>query len=62
MSTKFPPFILIVLGQMAAVLPSARPALAETITFQQGIAGHDRGQDTTIRWASQDLVIPVKWI
>ncbi len=41
----------IVLLMTVSVLTMVVPALAETISFQQGVNGYDRGQDTSIRWA-----------
>jgi len=51
MSTRRFPGTLILIWVAVSALLIAAPTLAETFTFQQGVNGYERAQDTTIRWA-----------
>ena len=51
MSTRRFSGTLVMIGVAVLALLIAAPTLAETFTFQQGVNGYERAQDTTIRWA-----------
>ena len=51
MSTRRCSKVLVVMWMCAVALSAAAPTLAEIVTFQQGVNGYDRAQDTEIRWA-----------
>ena len=51
MSTQRCSKVLVVMWMFVVALSPAAPTLAEIVTFQQGVNGYDRAQDTEIRWA-----------
>ena len=51
MSTRRCSKVLVVMWMFVVAWSPTAPTLADTFTFQQGVNGYERAQDTGIRWA-----------